>query len=135
MSRRWSRVLLRQDALQRLVVALDGDHGVVDELADRRLLGGGLKGRPPRFLRDPEDVLGEVFVAVFGVGAVLLVGHEGRVLLLEGIGDVLQEDEAEDDVLVLGRVHVVPQLVGGGPKRGLEAEVGAVAGFLRRTGH
>ena len=33
-------------------------------------------------------------------------------LLLEGVGDVLQEDQAEDDVLVLGRVHVAPQLVG-----------------------
>ena len=31
------------------------------------------------------------------------------VLRLEGVGDVLEEDQAEDDVLVLGRVHVVAQ--------------------------
>ena len=32
-------VVLGQHALERRVVALDGDHRVVDELADRRLLG------------------------------------------------------------------------------------------------
>ena len=61
-----------------------------------------------------------------------------------GVGDVFEEDEAEDDVLVLPRfarptgslrlaisaslrfrrVHVVAQLVGGEPELGLEAEVG-----------
>jgi hypothetical protein len=34
------------------------------------------------------------------------------VLGLEGVGDVLEEDEAEDDVLVLRRVHIVAQGVG-----------------------
>jgi hypothetical protein len=33
-------------------------------------------------------------------------------VVLEGVGDVLQEDQAEDDVLVFRRVHVVAQLVG-----------------------
>ena len=32
--------------------------------------------------------------------------------LLEGVGDVLEEDQAEDDVLVLGGVHVAAELVG-----------------------
>jgi hypothetical protein len=36
------------------------------------------------------------------------------VALLEGVGDVLEEDEAQDDVLVFGRVHVVAQRVGRG---------------------
>jgi hypothetical protein len=41
----------------------------------------------------------------------------------------------EDDVLVLGGVHVVAELVGGGPEGRLKPEVGAVAvglggGFL-----
>jgi len=45
-------------------------------------------------------------------------------VLLEGVGDVFEEDEAEDDVLVFRRVHVVAQLVGGEPELGLEAEVG-----------
>jgi hypothetical protein len=46
------------------------------------------------------------------------------VLGLERVGDVLQEDEAQDDVLVLRRVHVVAEGVGGLPELGLEAEVG-----------
>ena len=75
-----------------------------------------LEVRPARLLRHPEDVRGAVFVGVFGVGALRtpFAGVELGVLLLEGVGDVLEEDQAEDDVLVLGRVHVVAQRVGGG---------------------
>jgi len=47
--------------------------------------------------------------------------------LLEGVGDVLQEDQAEHHVLVLGRVHIVAELVGRLPQCGLEAERGPVA--------
>ena len=54
---------------------------------------------------------------------------------LEGIGNVLEEDEAEHDVLVLGGVHVPAELVGGSPELLLEAEICPVArspsfGFL-----
>ena len=82
----------------------------------------------------PEDVLGAVFVGVFGVGArvVALAGDEFGAVFLEGVGDVLQEDEAEDDVLVFRGVHVVAELVGGEPELGLEAEVGG--GVFRRSG-
>jgi hypothetical protein len=59
---------------------------------------------------------------VLGVGAGIAIGHEGRVLLLEGVGDVLEEDESEDDVLVLGRVHVVAELVRHLPELRLEAD-------------
>ena len=45
-------------------------------------------------------------------------------MFLEGVGDVFQEDEPEDDALILGRVHVVPQLVGSEPELGLEADGG-----------
>ena len=47
--------------------------------------------------------------------------------LLEGVGDVLQEVQPEHDVLVLGRTHVVAELVGGEPELGLEAEIGGGA--------
>ena len=46
--------------------------------------------------------------------------------LLEGVGDVLEEDQPEHDVLVLGGVHVPAELVCGGPELLLEAEVRAV---------
>ena len=68
---------------------------------------------------------------IFGVGALRLLRFELGVLGLEGVGDVLEEDQAEDDVLVLGRVHVVAQRVGGRPELGFEAEVGA--GVLAET--
>ena len=119
-------VVLGQDALEARVVALDGDHGVVHDLADGGLLGAGLQVGPAGFGGHPEDVLGLVFVRVFGIGArvVALAGDELGAVFLEGVGDVFEEDEAEDDVLVFRRVHVVAQLVGGEPELGLEAEVG-----------
>ena len=45
-----------------------------------------------------------------------------------GVGDVFEEDEAEDDVLVFRRVHVVAQLVGREPELGLEADGGGGGG-------
>jgi hypothetical protein len=39
-----------------------------------------------------------------------------RLPLGEGVGDVFEEDQAEDGVLVNGGVEVRPQLVGGGPE-------------------
>ena len=80
---------------------------------------------PAGLLGHPEDAVGAVLVGVLGVGAVGAVGLELGVLRLEGVGDVLQEDQAEDDVLVLGGVHVVAESVGGLPELRLEAEIGA----------
>jgi hypothetical protein len=59
------------------------------------------------------------------------------VVLREGVRDVLEEDQAEDDVLVLRRIHVVAELVGSEPELGLEADIGGgvANGRLGRTGH
>jgi len=62
---------------------------------------------PAGFLGDPEDADGAVLVGVFGVSTRGAVGLELGVLRLEGVTDVLEEDQPQDDVLVLGRVHVV----------------------------
>jgi hypothetical protein len=120
-------VVLVEGALEGGVVALEQDHGVVDVLADARELGVGLQVGPAGLPGDPEDIGAEVLVAVLGVGAlvVALAGEQLGVMLVEGVGDVLEEDQAEDDVLVFCRVHVVAELVGGEPELGLEAEVGA----------
>jgi hypothetical protein len=114
-------VVLGQHALERGVVALDGGHRVVDELADGGLRAFALRcaSAPPSA---PRRCCGAVLVGILGVGALRLLRLELGVLLLEGVGDVLEEDQAEDDVLVLGRVHVVAQRVGGRPELGLEAE-------------
>jgi hypothetical protein len=127
-------IVFRENAFEARVVALDGDHGVVHDLADGGLLGAGLKVEPAGIGGHPEDVLGLVFVGVFGVRAdvVAFAGEEFGAVFLEGIGDVFEEDEAEDDVLVLRRVHVIAELVGGEPELGLEAEIGG--GVFRRSG-
>src|SRR3954464_8764093 len=76
---------------------------------------------------------------VFGGGTGLLVSGEGVVLLLERIRDVLKEDEAKDDVLVFGRIHVVAELVRGlpglRPKPGIGLDCSAALPFaLGATG-
>jgi hypothetical protein len=43
---------------------------------------------------------------------------------LEGVGDIAQEDQPEDDVLVLRRVDVLPELVGGFPELLLDGFLG-----------
>ncbi len=107
-------VVFGEDAFEAGVVALDGDHRVVHDLADGGLLGAGLEVGPAGLLWHPEDVVGAVFVGVLRVGAFVfaLTGEELGAHFLEGVGDVFEEDEAEDDVLVFRGVHVVAEFVG-----------------------
>ena len=79
---------------------------------------------PARHLRHPKDVVGQVLVAVLGIGPLRLLRLQLGVFRFEGVRDVLQENQAQHHMFVLGRVHVVAQRVGGGPKFGLETEVG-----------
>ena len=60
-------VVFGQHAFEARVVALDGDHGVVHDLADGRLLGAVLEMRPAGVRGHPEDVFGAVFVGIFGI--------------------------------------------------------------------
>src|SRR5258705_9509858 len=53
-------MVLGQDAFQAGSRHLDRGHRLVDQLADARLLGVGLKVRPARLLRHPEPVLGQI---------------------------------------------------------------------------
>jgi hypothetical protein len=53
----------------------------------------------------PKNVERTVLVRIFGVSALVLLGLKLGVLRLEGVGDVLEEDQAEDDVFVFGGVH------------------------------
>ena len=134
-------VVLGQHVLEHGVVALDRGHCIVHEPADDGLLGLGLEMAPARLRRHPEDVLGPVLVGVLRIGTLMLLVLEPGVHLLEGVGDVLEEDEPEDDVLVLGRVHRAAQGVGHAPQLGLVACRGALIpslwgrGLRRQTGH
>ncbi len=120
-------VVFGQHALERRVVALDAGHRVIHELADRRLTGLRLQVRPARLGRHPEDVLGAVFVRVFGVRAQCLFRHERGMLLLEGVGDVFKEEQTEADVLVLGGVHTAAQGISHLPELRLVADGGGCA--------
>ena len=118
-------VVLGQHALERRVLLLDRDHRVVNDLADGRLawhwpadVASGPASAPRRHSR-----------------RCIRRGLRGRrpasfssacAAFLEGVGDVLEEDEAEDDVLVFGGVHVAAHLVGGLPQLLLEPEVRTV---------
>ena len=98
---------------------------------------------PARPLRYPEDVVFGVVVALFefgGDGVVVSggVGIVGRVEVVvargvfevvfyalalrgEAVGDVFEEDEAEDDVFVVGGVQFGAEFVGGAPEVSFEA--------------
>ncbi len=123
-------VVLGQHALQRRVVALDRAHRVVDDLADGRLRRARLEIGPARLLRDPEDVDRAVLVGVLGIGALRRLGFELGVLRLEGVGDVFEEDQSEDDVLVLGGIHVVAQRIRRRPQLRLERAIAILVLFL-----
>ena len=129
---RGAGVVLGEHVPEGGVVALDGGHGVVDDRADGGLVGPGLQDRPAGVGRHPEDVLGDVLVAVLG-GFCTPLGEHLCVALLEGVGNVLEEDEAEDDVLVLGGVHAAAEGVGHAPELG--AVVEGLAGGGASGGH
>jgi hypothetical protein len=85
---------------------------------------------PARGGWNPEDILGFIFVGIFGIGSSVfgLSRNELGVVLFEDVGDVFKEDESEDNMLVLRCVHVAAEFVGSEPKLGLKTDVGRVVG-------
>lgn len=105
--------------------------------------GGGGDFVPARPLRYPEDVVFGVVVALFKFGGDGFVvggggGEVGGVEVVvarrvfevvfyalalrgEAVGDIFEEDEAEDDVFVVGGVQFGAEFVGGSPEVGFEA--------------
>ena len=78
-------IVLGKHALERGVVTLDGEHGVVDDLADSRLLGFGFELGPARLSGHPKYVDGPVLIGVFRVGSLGSVRFELGALLFEGV--------------------------------------------------
>ena len=101
-------VVRGQHIPQRRVLPLHGGHGRVHGLPNGGLARVGLDVGPARIGGHPEDFLGAVLVRILRVGALVTLGLQLGVGLLEGVGDVLEEDQPEDDVLVLGGVHAAP---------------------------
>ncbi len=119
-------VILGQHPLEGGVVALHSDHGLVHELADRGLAGVLLELRPAGLGWHPEDSLRSVFVRVLGVGTQVALGLEASAVGLKSVGDVLEEDKPQHDMLILGGVHGAAQGVSGRPELGLEAQCSTV---------
>jgi len=145
---RGARVDLREDALERRVLPLDEVERAV-ELDAQVGLGAQREQRvPARLARHPEDVLGAVLVAVLEdlltlgviVGEPLRVRVAGERLELSAtrgvpVGDVLQEDQAQREVLVLRRLDAAAQRDGGVEEELLGGDVLVVlhAAESRRT--
>ncbi len=62
-------------------------------------------------------------------GSPVLECEEGAAFF-EGVGGVVEEDEAEDDVFVFGGVRVGAAFVGGMPEVGFEADGGGCGGVV-----
>jgi len=136
---------LGKDPLQGRVPVLDGLHGLINVPADIHLLAVLEKDLcllrvvgdplPPGDGRYEEHPLGGILVGVLGIGplvfalAFLQPGMED----LKGIGYVLQEYEAKDDVLVLGGIHVLAELIRGLPECRLDGFLSVIllVGLLR----
>ena len=127
-------VVTRQLALEVGVVALDGEDGVVNQRGNVGACCLVLEVLPACLGGHPENPLGGVLVAVFEQAFLLRAGDSVSGKLdfefvapgLKGVGDVLQEKQAKDDVLVFGRVDLAAQGVGGLPENLGACKVGAI---------
>ena len=80
--------------------------------------------RPARIGRNPEHIFSEVCIRVFSILGIF--GQQLLAFQFETIGNMLEKDQAKSDVLVVRRLHIAAQLVGGLEQAGFNAEVGAV---------
>jgi len=85
-------IILGKHALERRIITLDGEHGIVDHLADGGLFSIGFKEGPAGFLGHPENIDSAVLVRVLRVSALVVLGLQFSLLLLKGIGNILEKD-------------------------------------------
>ncbi|CFL20962.1 Uncharacterised protein [Burkholderia pseudomallei] len=134
---------LVEDAFEALVIRLDSFQRRINTHADVRLLGLRTDRLPTRGCRHPKHVRHRVVVTLLQcfrmvgrigqIQVVFLVAERRRQLraaLVERIGDVLQENQAEHDVLVLGGIHRRAQFVGCGPQGFLQVLVHGQSGIM-----
>lgn len=83
---------------------------------------------PASLRRHPEHVLGAVLVGILGIRprVLALASEQLREEFLERVADVLEEDQAEYCVILLGRIHVVAEFIGCQPLFRLEPKVGCL---------
>ena len=107
---------LGQNAFQRLVLAFDGIHCIVDVFADLRTLSHRNQMRPTRIGWHIENILGCILIAVFGVCTIRLLFHELCVQLFKRNGNVSQENQSQYNMLIFSRINIFAQFVSRFPK-------------------
>ena len=127
-------VVVGQGALERGIALLDGGEGGVDLDGDVALLGMLLDVGPAGGLRQVEDILHGVELDHVEV-VLLALGDQLGPALLELVGDELEEDQREDDVLVFRGLDGAAELVGGVPEGFLEGFGGLFGGGFLFGGH
>ena len=126
----------RQHALERRVVPLDRSHCIIDRRADGRLRRVRFQVLPARLPRHPKDTRRAIFVTVFRISTFSFLRFKLGAFRFKRVGDVFKEYQAENDVLVFRRVHIVAERVGCRPEFGLKAKVsGRVVGLRRCSCH
>ena len=101
-----------------LVLLLDIDKCVVDNLEDIRLLGVLHNVRPAALGRKIEDILGSIELHLVNI-LFQTLRYEFLQPLLEAVTCILEEDEAQNHVLVFCRLDSPTQLVGRLPQGSL----------------
>ena len=105
------------------VIAVDApphatNPGPVDGGSDVFLASPGLNYGSPGFPRDPEHVSFPVLIGLFWVVALVGLRLELLMEFLGGVGDVFQEHQGQDNMLVLSGVDVAPEGVRRCPELG-----------------
>ena len=77
--------------------------------------------RPAGLRGNPEHIVRAILVRVLWVCGLGPLGFQAGVRFLESVRDVLQEDEPEDYMLVLGGIHAAAEGVGHLPEFGFIA--------------
>ena len=121
-------VVIRQGTGQRRVVLLNIVQRRINFDGDVVLLGMLQHIRPATLLRQIEHVVLRVEIHHIHKVSAVLLGNL-RPLNLKLIADEFQEDQAQDNMLVLGRFNTATQLVSGVPK-GLFKTLGRFFGKL-----
>ena len=111
---------------------LDGFERLVNQNAKVGLTRGGLEQVETGFKRHPENAFGGVIVALFEFGLAFAlvfekpfgvgIGEIENELLaasLEGIGNVFDENEAENEMFIFGGVEIDAEFIGGLPENAL----------------
>ena len=106
--------------MQGFVISFYDVHRPVDGCSDVLLPGLGLDVGPAGLHGDPEHVPFGVLVGLLGVIPFIGLRLQLLVEFFEGVGDVLQEHQGQDDVLVFGSINVAPEGVGRPPELGTQ---------------